>query len=71
MVYIEVVMKFESIIMVFCIILLVATVIYANYEVDNNRVIRYNCDIAEFHPDYPLAVKQKCRELLNENRTSK
>ena len=71
MVYIEMVMKFESIIMVFCIILLVATVIYANYEVDNNRVIRYNCDIAEFHPDYPLAVKQKCRELLNENRTSK
>ena len=52
-------MKFELIIMAFCMILLVATVIYANYEVDNNRVIRYNCDIAEFHPDYPAAVKQK------------
>jgi hypothetical protein len=64
-------MKFELIIMAFCMILLVATVIYANYEVDNKRVIRYNCDIAEFHPDYPAAVKQKCRELINENRTSK
>lgn len=62
-------MKVETIILVFCIILLVATVIFANYEVDNNRVIRYNCNIAEFHPDYPLAVKQQCRELLNENRT--
>lgn len=62
-------MKFESIIVVFCVTLLVVTVIYANYEVDNNKVIRYNCDIAEFHPDYPIAVKQKCRELLNENRT--
>ena len=63
-------MKFESIIMAFGMILLVATILYANYEVDNNRVIRYNCDIAEFHPDYPAAVKEKCRELINENRTS-
>jgi hypothetical protein len=65
------VMKFESIIMIFCAILLAITVVYANYEVDGKRVIRYNCDIAEFHPDYPVAVKEKCRELLNENRTSK
>jgi hypothetical protein len=57
--------------MIFCAILLAITVVYANYEVDNERVIRYNCDIAEFHPDYPVAVKEKCRELLNENRTSK
>jgi hypothetical protein len=64
-------MKFESIIVIACVIILAITVVYANYEVDNKRVIRYNCDIAEFHPDYPGAVKQKCRELINENRTSK
>ncbi len=23
----------------------------------------YDCSIAEFHPDYPKEVKQKCREL--------
>ncbi len=64
-------MKFETVITILCVILLGITLIYANYDVDNERVIRYNCDIAEFHPDYPAAVKQKCRELLNENRTSK
>jgi len=64
-------MKFETVITILCVITLAFTVVYANYEVDNERVIRYNCDIAEFHPDYPVAVKEKCRELLNENRTSK
>jgi uncharacterized membrane protein (DUF106 family) len=64
-------MKFETVITILCVILLGITLIYANYDVDNERVVRYNCDIAEFHPDYPAAVKQKCRELLNENRTSK
>lgn len=63
-------MKFETIIMLVCVISLAITLIYANYEVDNKRVVRYNCDIAEMHPDYPKEVKQKCRELLNENRTS-
>ena len=25
--------------------------------------VRYNCDMAEFHPDFPLEARQKCREL--------
>lgn len=32
----------------------------------NNRT--YNCDLAEISPDFPKEVKQKCRELRNENR---
>jgi hypothetical protein len=60
-------MKFESIIVIVCVIILAVTVVYANHEVDNNRVIRYNCDIAEFHPDYPKEVKQQCRKIRNEN----
>lgn len=24
----------------------------------------YDCSIAEFHPDYPLEVKQACRQLI-------
>ncbi len=23
----------------------------------------YNCDLAEFHPDYPAKVKEECRRL--------
>lgn len=26
----------------------------------------YNCSLAEFHPDYPEAVKRQCRELRKE-----
>jgi hypothetical protein len=32
----------------------------------NNRfpkVDYYNCEIAEFHPDYPIAVKEECRRI--------
>lgn len=29
----------------------------------------YNCDLAEISPDFPKEVKQKCRELRNENRS--
>jgi hypothetical protein len=25
--------------------------------------VRYNCDIAEISPDFPIEVKQQCREL--------
>lgn len=28
------------------------------------RAHYYNCDIAEFHPDYPVAVKEECRRIL-------
>lgn len=27
-------------------------------------VVRYDCSIAEINPDYPLEVRQKCREML-------
>lgn len=62
-------MKFESIVVIFCSTLLAITVIYANTQVDTNSHKVYNCDIADIHPDYPIEVKQKCRELRNENST--
>jgi hypothetical protein len=54
------------IILVICIVTLLFTAWFAS-RVDNKHGKVYNCDLAEFHPDYPLAVKQKCRELRNEN----
>ena len=27
----------------------------------------YNCALAEFHPDYPIEVKQMCREKNEHN----
>lgn len=64
-------MKLEDSIFIVCLLVLALTTVYANLFVDNKRVVRYNCDMAEFHPDYPPEVKKKCRELRNENSTSK
>jgi len=30
--------------------------------VDQPAPVKYNCDIAEISPDYPVAVKQACRK---------
>lgn len=64
-------MKPDNIIFIVCILVLAFTLLYAHKEVDINREVRYNCDLAEISPDFPVEVKQKCRELRHENRTSK
>ena len=43
-----------------------AFLIYWNLS-NPRMVVRYDCSIAEFHPDYPIAVKEGCRKLRAEN----
>ena len=31
----------------------------------------YNCDMSEFHPDFPVKVREACRELRRANEKSK
>lgn len=50
-------------------VLFMVLAVTACNKLDNKHIVRYNCDLAEFHPDYPKEVKQKCRELKNENRS--
>jgi len=33
-------------------------------EPEKRHAVRYDCSIAEINPDYPIEVKQKCREML-------
>jgi hypothetical protein len=28
----------------------------------------YDCSMAEFHPDFPLDVKEECRKIRGQNR---
>jgi len=28
----------------------------------------YDCSIAEFHPDFPLDVKEECRKIRNQKK---
>jgi hypothetical protein len=41
--------------------------IWYNYK-NPHMVVKYDCSIAEIHPDYPVAVKEACRKL-RANRT--
>jgi hypothetical protein len=63
----------EIIIVIVCLILgyAISKFVLTNIRGSEYNARTYNCDMAEFHPDYPPEVKQKCRELRNENRTSK
>jgi hypothetical protein len=47
-----------------------AFLIYWNLS-NPHVVVRYDCSIAEFHPDYPIAVKEGCRKLRAENNLQK
>ena len=40
--------------------------VYWNYT-HPNFVVRYDCSIAEIHPDYPIEVKEGCRKLRAES----
>jgi hypothetical protein len=31
--------------------------------------VRYNCDLAEIHPDYPPKIKEECRKMRSSNIT--
>jgi hypothetical protein len=30
---------------------------------DKPFMVKYNCDMASFHPDIPIAVKEECRKV--------
>jgi len=54
---------------IFLAVLLCVLMVLGFQKVYKISEIRYNCDLAEISPDFPKEVKQKCRELKNENRT--
>jgi hypothetical protein len=47
-----------------------AFLIYWNLS-NHHVVVRYDCSMAEFHPDYPIAVKEGCRKLRADNLLQK
>lgn len=51
-------------------VLFMVLAVTACNKLDNKHVVRYNCDLAEISPDFPLEIKKQCRELYkNENRS--
>lgn len=44
-------------------------IIFTFLSNDEPRVIRYDCTIAEFHPDIPIEVKEACRKIRHVTST--
>lgn len=46
--------------------------LFGHKSVDNRKKTMYNCDLAEISPDFPLSVKQECRNkrLKDEQRNN-
>ena len=38
-------------------------IVFGNQLFDSSRVVVYNCSISEISPDYPVQVKEQCRNL--------
>lgn len=43
-------------------------IIEEGLDAEMNRVIEYNCDMAEISPDFTPAMKQECRRLKIQNQ---
>jgi hypothetical protein len=48
--------------------LTLALIIFGNSLMPQGRF--YDCSLAEFHPDYPVEVKNECRKLRSQKLTS-
>lgn len=49
-------------------ILGVATIVTLAYLLPEQEGKRYDCNMAEWHPDIPAEVKEECRKLRSKSR---
>jgi hypothetical protein len=62
--------RFWSEVIISVLILVVAGLALLGFLKHAPKAKVYNCSLAEFHPDYPIAVKEQCRHItkhLTEN----
>jgi len=58
----------EDTLVVLSLLVLFGFVITEGLDAEFNRVIKYDCEIAEISPDFTPAMKQECRKLKIENQ---
>lgn len=49
-------------------VILYACLYFVMQTFQQHKKVAYDCRLAEISPDYPSAVKQKCRELIGEHK---
>ena len=60
----------DFIVVLFLGVFTLAFLIYWNLS-HPHITVRYDCSIAEIHPDYPIPVKEGCRRLRADNSLQK
>ena len=58
----------EDTLVVLSLLVLFGFVVVEGLDAEMDRVVKYNCDIAEISPDFTPAMKQECRKLRSENQ---
>jgi hypothetical protein len=59
----------NSIFIIAAVVVAVTILISTNFGA--GRTVIYDCRLAEFHPDFPLDVREQCRELLRDQLSNK
>ena len=54
----------DTVLIIGVVVLLVMLLISTNFGA--GRTVVYDCRLAEFHPDFPLDVREQCRKLLRD-----
>jgi hypothetical protein len=49
--------------------MLVLILLFSGFGKQSQKV--YDCSIAEFHPDYPIKIKEECRRLKYQDNQKK
>lgn len=62
-------MKYIQLVVVVEVLFIVGVIGSSMISAFSKTQVKYNCELAEISPDFPKEVKQKCRELKNENRS--
>ena len=55
----------DTILIIVLVIIAVTILVSTNFGAGTTVI--YDCRIAEFHPDYPVEVKQECRKLIKDS----
>lgn len=63
-------MAFRNSILIIAVVLLAVTVLIST-NFGAGRTVVYDCRLAEFHPDFPIDVREQCRQLLRDQILNK
>jgi hypothetical protein len=63
-------MAFRNTLLIIAAVAVVVTILIST-NFGAGRTVVYDCRMAEFHPDFPLDVREQCRKLMRDQLNTK